>query len=101
MSKYVIMNQIKEGHGTYNEETGTYENTDRLIPTAVNLDAIRNFFPRHEGKPGTRLTFTDGGGYPVAEPFDQVLLAIAKHQGKPVEAVGGAAAPQQLEHATH
>jgi hypothetical protein len=95
MSKYVIMNQIKEGSGgDYNEETGLYESNVQYIPTAINLDAVRNFFPRHEGKPGTRLTFTDGGGFPVREAFDQVLTVVAKHQGSPVAPVEANAAPQ-------
>lgn len=99
--KFVIMHQIKEGHGEYNEETGERENREQLIPTAVNLGALRNFFPRHEGKPGTRLTFVDGGGYPVAEAFDQVLIAVAKSQGSAVEAIAPAPTTAALEHATH
>lgn len=101
MTKFVIMNQIKDGHGDHNEETGAYEGGLRMIPTAVNLDAIRTFFPRHDNKPGTRLTFTDGGGFPVAEAFDQVLAVVAKHQGGPVEAMAGPAPTSALEHATH
>ena len=41
-------------------------------PVTVNVDAIRCFYPRKDERPGTRLTFTDGGGFAVAESYDTV-----------------------------
>lgn len=38
----------------------------------INIDTIRCFYPRHEGKPGTRITFVDGGGFPVEEDYATV-----------------------------
>ena len=46
-------------------------------PVAVNVDAIRCFYPRHaERGPGTRLTFKDGGGFAVTELYDEVFAAV-------------------------
>jgi hypothetical protein len=44
-------------------------------PVTVNVAAIRSFTARRDGE-GTRLTFTDGGGYAVAESYDQVKVLI-------------------------
>lgn len=35
----------------------------------INLDTIRCFYPRNENRPGTRITFADGGGFPVEEDY--------------------------------
>jgi len=49
---------------------GQRENT-RLV--YVPWDKVRNFQPRRENKPGSRLTFVDGGGYAVTETCDQII----------------------------
>jgi hypothetical protein len=41
--------------------------------TAINVDAIRCFYPRKDSRPGTRITFKDGGGFAVTEPFADVM----------------------------
>lgn len=46
---------------------------NRLV---VNADAIRCFYPRKNNKPGTRITFIDGGGFPVAESYDYVRTLL-------------------------
>jgi len=56
----------------------------RTDPTHINVFAIRCFYPRKNNLPGTRITFTDGGGFAVAEPVEYVREAaslVAK--GKP------------------
>ena len=45
-------------------------------PVEVNVDAIRCFYPRNDGRPGTRITFKDGGGFAVTELFDHVKQAV-------------------------
>lgn len=45
-------------------------------PVTINVEAIRCFNPRKNNMPGTRLTFTDGGGYAVAEAYVDVLRYI-------------------------
>lgn len=45
-------------------------------PTVVNADAIRCFYPRRDEKPGTRLTFIDGGGFAVTESFEAVKAMV-------------------------
>lgn len=54
-------------------------------PVMVNVDAIRAFYRRKDrrsGEPriGTRLTFTDGGGFAVTDTFDVVLAKMAGEQ---------------------
>jgi hypothetical protein len=41
-------------------------------PCAVNVEAIRCYYPRRNNAPGTRITFTDGGGFAVVEAFEVV-----------------------------
>jgi hypothetical protein len=53
----------------YREDEGDAMPT---APVSINPAAIRNFYPRNDGKPGTRLTFTDGGGYVVTESYADV-----------------------------
>lgn len=65
--KIIHLTQIREGND-FGEE--------KRIATAVNVDGLRCFYPRHDDKPGTRLTFLDGGGFAVAESFDQVLAQV-------------------------
>lgn len=50
---------------------------ERTAPVTVNVAAIRCFYPRKENRPGTRITFTDGGGFAVSEPYDDVRGMIA------------------------
>jgi uncharacterized protein YlzI (FlbEa/FlbD family) len=45
-------------------------------PCAINIDAIRCFYARREARPGTRITFTDGGGFIVAETYDEVKSRV-------------------------
>jgi hypothetical protein len=71
MSRFLILNKIASG---YREEGDPV----RTQLVAVNPAAIRSFNPRRENAPGTRLTFTDGGGYAVTETFEEVLAFIGE-----------------------
>jgi len=57
----------------YREDEGDQVGT---APVSINVEAIRCFNPRKDNKPGTRLTFTDGGGYAVAENYVDVLRYV-------------------------
>jgi hypothetical protein len=46
-------------------------------PVVINVDAIRCFYPRTQERSGTRITFTDGGGFAVIEAFDDVKAQVA------------------------
>ena len=48
-------------------------------PVSINVEAIRCFYPRRDNRPGTRITFTDGGGFAVTELYDAVAAAVATH----------------------
>ena len=45
-------------------------------PVLINVAAIRCFYPRRDNRPGTRITFTDGGGFAVIEPCDEVTARL-------------------------
>lgn len=73
MLKFVVLNKIERGR--YNEDTGA---TDEIAnPATINVASIRCFYGRHDSKPGTRITFTDGGGFAVHESPAEVAQAIA------------------------
>jgi len=46
------------------------------VPVSVNVEAIRCFYPRKDNRPGTRITFTDGGGFAVSELYDEVSALV-------------------------
>jgi hypothetical protein len=52
------------------------EDTEQQQPVtttvAVNTAAIRCYYPRRNNRPGTRITFTDGGGFAVTESYDEL-----------------------------
>jgi len=52
------------------------------LKVTINTNAIRCFYPRRDGRPGTRLTFTDGGGFAVLESY--VAVAVLIRNGGPV-----------------
>lgn len=46
-------------------------------PCVIAVSAIRCFYQRRRSKGhGTRITFTDGGGFVVTESYDDVLTKI-------------------------
>lgn len=89
MAKFINLSKLSRG--TCGEDQYVYTETDdgdseethcveRTSPTTVNVDSIRCFYPRNNDKPGTRLTFVDGGGFAVSEAYDQVLAAVTSEQ---------------------
>jgi hypothetical protein len=67
----------------YDAEEGAPERTEE---TAVNVFKVRVFYRRKGGKPGSRITFDDGGGFAVAEPFEYLLENMPRvAKGKTVE----------------
>jgi len=45
-------------------------------PVSLNTEAVRCFYARKDDKPGTRITFTDGGGFAVVEDYLRVKALI-------------------------
>lgn len=45
------------------------EARQEAAPAAINLSYLRAFYPRVGGQDGTRLTFADGGGFAVVNPY--------------------------------
>jgi hypothetical protein len=60
------------GRDVADEEGEEGQETDRTVPVRVQVEAIRCFYPRKGDRVGTRLTFTDGGGFAVSEEFPHV-----------------------------
>lgn len=52
---------------------------EQTLPTVVNTEAVRNFYPRKAGREGTRITFISGAGMAVKEPFH----IVAERMGLP------------------
>jgi len=55
------------------------------VPTMVNPDRIRCFYRRRNDQPGTRITFADGGGFAVAESYDDVKALVEAATAPPAE----------------
>jgi hypothetical protein len=68
------MKMIMVSMVTGNDEVGT----DLTTPTLMNAEHVRCFYPRKEDRNGTRVTFEDGGGWPIAESFDWLKAAMAE-----------------------
>jgi len=71
---FISLNKVEAPR--YNEDTGTEVETSK--PCVINAEAIRCFYPRSGGKIGTRLTFTDGGGFAVVEEAHEVARALGR-----------------------
>jgi hypothetical protein len=69
--KLIQLNMVE---GVQSDEDGI--ETEQTKPVVINADCIRAFYARRGGKPGTRLTFTDGGGFAVSETPDNVAAAV-------------------------
>lgn len=76
-------------------------------PVMIQVATVRCYYPRKSGRPGTRITFTDGGGFAVAESFDEVTAAggfgddcvrVAAPAAPAVLAIAGPAAPTDTAH---
>jgi len=72
MSTFIALNMIQ---GTRQDEDGL--DVEQTQPCVINASAIRCYYARREGKPGTRLTFIDGGGFAVSETPDVVASLVA------------------------
>jgi hypothetical protein len=47
------------------------------FPVDINIEDLREYYPRKAGKTGTRLVFRNGAARPVKELYNDVRLAIA------------------------
>ena len=78
MSKFIALNMVEAGQAVYNEDTGMTEaGAETSKPVVINAETIRCFYARRGGKPGTRITFADGGGFAVTEMVHEVASLAA------------------------
>lgn len=47
-------------------------------PVDVNVEMIRCYYTRKAARPGTRITFNDGHGFAVSEPFEHVRALVTE-----------------------
>jgi hypothetical protein len=74
---FVSLSLIEASRPAFNEDTGREEIVETSKPVVVNAATIRCFYARRDGKPGTRITFNDGGGFAVSETPDAVARVVA------------------------
>lgn len=48
-------------------------------PVVINAESVRCYYARKDNRPGTRITFTDGGGFAVTESLEQITAALQTH----------------------
>jgi hypothetical protein len=77
MSKFITLSKIEATRARFNEDTGEEVAIEETKPCLVNSSAIRCLYARRDGKPGTRITFSDGGGFAVSEQPDVIAQLIA------------------------
>jgi hypothetical protein len=73
--KMILVNQV-----TGRDDIDTGE--ESVTPTIINAESARIFYPRKKDsdgveRVGTRITFDDGGGWPVADTFDDLKAKFA------------------------
>jgi len=82
MSKLVLVSKI---NGVTTDEDGL--EVEHVSPAVINGDTIRAFYARRGGKPGSRITFTDGGGFAVKDSPQELLAALGSEIVLPVAPV--------------
>ena len=50
------------------------------FPIAINVADIREYYPRRNGKVGTRIVFKNGAARPVMELFEEIHTKIVTAQ---------------------
>jgi hypothetical protein len=71
---FITLNKItadrrRDFHSDTDEPGEAQANGITSTPVRISVAAIRCFYPRKDNAPGTRITFTDGGGFAVTEDF--------------------------------
>lgn len=87
LNKIDSARQAAVGHFADTDEPGENANANAEVvesrPVTVNVDTIRCYYPRKEERPGTRITFNDGGGFAVTQTYDEVKTLIAALDTRP------------------
>lgn len=71
-------NEENEGQMSRQGVVGNPVSEPLVSPVTIAVDSIRCFYPRKDNKPGTRITFKDGGGFAVTETYQQVKDALSR-----------------------
>lgn len=77
MSQFIALNMVEAGRAVWNEDEGREIRSETSKPVLINAAHIRCFYARKDDKPGTRITFADGGGFAVTEAPDHIAGLVA------------------------
>jgi len=77
--RMINLNKFDGSTTSFNEDTGETTTTEATVVARINAEAIRCYYPRKDNAPGSRITFTDGGGFAVAETPEQIDAALSVH----------------------
>jgi hypothetical protein len=72
--KFITLSMVERG--AYDEDAGTELETSRAV--VINAATVRCFYARKGERPGTRITFNDGGGFAVTELPEAVATALGE-----------------------
>jgi hypothetical protein len=76
--RFINLNKITADRGRDRYHDGDEDaGPAETVEVSINIAAIRCFYARKEGREGTRLTFTDGGGFAVSNPPGEVQTRIS------------------------
>jgi hypothetical protein len=87
MSKFVAVNMVEPGAVRFDKDLGREVRDESSKPAVINADAIRAFYARKDGKPGSRITFNDGGGFAIIETPVQLAALVAGGEINPLALV--------------
>jgi len=72
-----INKETQGGFGVDEDEVPTVAApTVETSQMMVNVEQIREIYERRDNRPGTRIVFTNGAGWPVTESYDEVRAKI-------------------------
>lgn len=83
--RMIELQMVTGERANYNEDTETTTGvTETTSPVMLDLEAVRNFYPRKpsamgEPRNGTRLTFKDGAGMAVTNSYEEVKALYTAH----------------------
>ena len=80
LNKITADRRAEQSRFTDTDDIGENGGEIRSVKVMVNTKAIRCFYPRKDERPGTRITFTDGGGFAVVEAYHDVAALMPAPQ---------------------
>lgn len=76
MLTLIQLSKVEPSRGYYDRDDEGSRPAEATRPAYVNIECIRNIQPRKNNAVGSRLTFSDGGGYAVRETPDEIFAML-------------------------